>query len=76
METKIVHSTIKCKVCQQVKNRYFAGKYPSGKDSRYIDDAGKEWNGHCCGVCHKSKVGQRKRNNAKVRAMLKELENE
>lgn len=61
-----------CKICLEFKERINAGKYPSLKDSRYVDSKGKEWNGHTCSDCHRKKVAQRKRANSQI---LKEYKN-
>lgn len=44
-------STLKCKVCQETKVRIFAGMYPNGKDRKFVDENGKQFNGKCCPSC-------------------------
>lgn len=70
------YSVIKCKGCAKECKRYRAGKYSNGKDTRYVDEQGKEFNGHTCPHCHKNKVSQRKRLNNEIIKKAKELINE
>ena len=44
-----------CKKCLVMKNRILAGKYPNGKDKKWVDENGNEWNGKTCPTCHKAK---------------------
>jgi len=41
-----------CKVCKEEKKSFNSGKYPNGKDTRFVDENGKEWNGRTCPACH------------------------
>jgi hypothetical protein len=42
----------KCKKCLELKVRTRVGKFPNGsKDSRYVDENGKQWNGLECSQC-------------------------
>lgn len=41
-----------CKKCNEVKRRTLAGKFPDGRDKRYVDDSGKLWNGSMCPSCN------------------------
>lgn len=45
-----------CKLCNTEKARIVAGKYPSGKDTRFVDITNKEWNGLQCPKCHADEV--------------------
>lgn len=65
-------SIIVCKLCGETKKRYIAGKYPNGKDKKYVDENGKEFSGHRCPQCHKEKAAQLKR----IQKAAKELGNE
>lgn len=47
---------IKCKVCEQLKTRIEAGKYPNGKIKVYTNEFGKKWNGKTCPDCNKDRV--------------------
>ena len=40
-----------CKGCKEEKQRIPMGIYPSGRDTRYLDEDGKAWNGHTCNQC-------------------------
>lgn len=40
-----------CKMCQQPKQRIFAGKF-NFKDSRWVDETGKQWMGRTCPDCN------------------------
>lgn len=53
-------SIIVCKYCNETKERILAGKYPSGKDKRWVDKDGQEFSGHTCPSCHSLRVNQRK----------------
>lgn len=45
-----------CKVCSQPKQRILDGKYPDGKNKKYVDENGLKWNGSCCPNCQKAKA--------------------
>lgn len=47
-------SKIRCKVCGDDKTRYLNGKW-DGVNKKWVDEAGKAWNGHTCPKCHKDK---------------------
>ncbi len=57
-----------CKQCHKIKPRVAAGKFPNGKDTKYVDDNGKQWTGSVCPDCLKEKA---KAHRAKVRAAKK-----
>lgn len=44
-----------CKICKEEKTRIRDGMFPNGKDPRFIDKNGIQWNGRECPDCHKSK---------------------
>lgn len=52
-------SVIVCKSCKKECRRYFAGRYPNGKDKRWIDEHGREFSGKVCPTCHSSKCAKR-----------------
>lgn len=54
-------STIKCKHCGLTKTRYLAGRYPSGKDKRWVDEQGREFSGLTCSQCVVDKARERQR---------------
>lgn len=41
-----------CKKCLIKKPRISAGKYPDGRNSRWVDCSGREWSGRSCPDCH------------------------
>jgi hypothetical protein len=53
------YSTIICKICEQECKRYFAGRYPNGKDKRWIDQTGREFSGKVCPNCHAERCAKR-----------------
>lgn len=57
-----------CKKCFKMKPRISAGKFPNGKDTRYVDENNKQWSGSVCPDCVKLKA---KDNSAKARAAKK-----
>ena len=68
------YSIIFCKSCKKECKRYYAGKYPSGKDKKYVDEQGGEFCGLKCPTCHKATVAQRKRLNQELKRLVKESE--
>lgn len=62
------YSIVKCKECGETKKRYNAGKYPNNKDTRFVDELGKEWSGKRCPECQRarSKSNKRKKSLSKV----------
>jgi len=59
MEQNNDYSIIVCKVCEKECRRYFAGRYPNGKDKRWIDNNGREFSGKVCPDCHANKCAKR-----------------
>lgn len=59
MEQNTDYSIIVCKVCRHECKRYFAGRYPNGKDKRWIDINGREFSGKVCPDCHARKCAER-----------------
>lgn len=49
----------RCKVCNKVKKRTHVGMYDA-KNKKWVQEDGKDWNGHVCGDCHCKKVLDRK----------------
>lgn len=41
----------KCKSCKELKNRIQDGKFPNGRDKRWVNENGKQWNGSKCADC-------------------------
>lgn len=52
-----------CSVCGKTKVREPAGFFPNGRDRRFTDAAGKQWNGKTCASCQRAKA----RNHQKVK---------
>lgn len=48
-----------CKSCKKIKIRIQNGKFPNGRDKRWIDDGGKQWSGSTCPDCVKDKSKER-----------------
>lgn len=48
-----------CKLCNKIKTRISAGKFPNGKDMKYVDENGKQWTGSVCPSCLKEKSKER-----------------
>lgn len=69
------YELIICKCCGQAKKRYNAGRRPNLKDTRYVDENGKEWSGRRCPRCQVQSVLARKRANSQLKRALKELDN-
>jgi hypothetical protein len=40
-----------CKRCNKIKSRISAGKFPNGRDTKYLNEAGKQWVGSTCPDC-------------------------
>lgn len=62
------HSIIQCKICKLECKRIFAGRYPNGKDKKWVDESGREFSGKVCPKCHAERCAKRvalKRRNAK-----------
>lgn len=57
-----------CKKCEKLKLRIRSGMYPDGRNYRYLDEQGKEWNGSYCGVCNveRSRENMRKKREKKA----------
>ena len=49
-------SLVQCKVCQDLKVKIEAGKYPKGKTKKYVDQNNIQWNGKVCPECNRSRV--------------------
>jgi len=45
-----------CKRCGQLRTRTEAGRYPSSKNKRYVDEEGKLWNGKVAPCCHTPQI--------------------
>jgi hypothetical protein len=67
------YSVIVCKVCNKEHKRYFAGRYPNGKDKRWIDEHGREFSGKVCAGCHANRCAKRiaiKRQSSKKKSLF------
>lgn len=47
---------VQCKVCQDLKVKIEAGKYPKGKTKKYVDEHNVQWNGKVCPECNRERV--------------------
>lgn len=45
-----------CKKCKVEQDRIHGGRYPNGKDVKWVSNAGLEWSGSTCPTCHKENV--------------------
>lgn len=45
-----------CKICSRELKRFNQGKYPNGRDYKYINEDGRQWNGRSCPDCHSASV--------------------
>lgn len=45
-----------CKVCDKEVARILKGKYPDGKNKKWVDSFEREWNGKTCPSCHAESV--------------------
>lgn len=48
-----------CKICNVEHKRFRDGVYPNGKDTRFVNESGKEWSGRVCPQCHINKVSNK-----------------
>lgn len=62
MELKQGLDIRECKVCKQPKARIYVKKFNNGKDKKFVDDKGGQWNGKMCPECHLHIVKISKRN--------------
>jgi hypothetical protein len=51
METKEEINLSKCSGCQEIKTRIQDGKYPDGRNKKWVDEHGKTWVGRRCPEC-------------------------
>lgn len=57
---QIQHTTyFVCKACKLEKKRIAVGRYPDGKDPRFVDESMSDWNGRMCPTCHKMRMAVR-----------------
>lgn len=49
-------SVIRCTYCGNTHTRYLAGRYPNGKDKKWVDENGREFSGRTCPSCHASRA--------------------
>lgn len=50
-----------CKVCNETKVRNPAGKFPNGRDTKFVDAEGKQWVGKICSACKSNQMRQHQR---------------
>lgn len=46
-----VKSLRQCKQCNEYKVKISVGKFPDGRNTRFEDNFGKQWNGRTCPDC-------------------------
>ena len=63
-------SLIKCKCCGKEVKRYCVGKYPNGRDKKWVDTEGRQFMGLKCPDCHSESVALRSKNNRRVKMPL------
>lgn len=69
------YELIACSWCGQTKKRIRDGKRPESKETRFVDEQGKEWNGRkSCPPCHKDQARLRKQLNKKNKDQAKKNE--
>lgn len=66
-EVKKETSIIVCKSCKQPFERIMAGKYPDGRNKKWVDAEGREFCGLTCPSCHSSRVAVRNKNKRKLK---------
>lgn len=49
-------SVIRCTYCSKTCIRFMAGRYPNGKDKKWVDDKGREFSGRTCPECHANRA--------------------
>lgn len=52
-----------CKQCGFLQTKIASGKYPNGKDIKYLNEYGGEWSGKVCPLCHRKNNRDRNRRN-------------
>lgn len=55
-EVKAERSLIKCRECGETKVRISDGKYPDKKNTRWVDEQGRLFNGKLCPSCQTEKA--------------------
>jgi C4-type Zn-finger protein len=58
-EVKKESNLSKCPVCQEIKLRIQDGKYPDGKNKKWVDEQGNLFVGRKCPSCVKSQMKAR-----------------
>jgi ssDNA-binding Zn-finger/Zn-ribbon topoisomerase 1 len=61
MEIKVETNKRICKKCNKIKMRIQNGKFPNGKDKRWVDESGSQWSGSVCPDCLREAAKLRKR---------------
>lgn len=51
----------KCSKCQDIKPRIQNGKYPDGRNKKWVNEKGELWVGRKCPDCVKSSMKERMR---------------
>jgi len=54
-----------CKVCKEYKIRIRVGKYPDGKNTKFMSEDDQLWNGRVCPSCHNAKMANHMKNKRK-----------
>lgn len=63
---QIETSVIRCTFCARTFTRYLAGRYPNGKDKKWVNENGKEFSGRTCPSCHSNRSASSNRNRRKT----------
>ena len=66
-------SIVTCKNCKVTHKRFLSGKYPDGRNKRWVDASGREFCGSICPSCHVARVALRNRNRRQLRRTLKTI---
>ena len=69
---KVDYSIIKCKGCGELKTRYRDCKFDNKKDTRWVDENGRQFSGKMCPSCHADRVALNQRNRRNQNKILKE----
>ena len=59
LETKKEENLSKCSSCQEIKPRIQDGKYPDGRNKKWVNEKGELWVGRKCSDCVRSNMKSR-----------------
>lgn len=45
-----------CRICNELKPRIQFGTFSDTTNKRWVDDTGKQWNGHICPSCQRKRA--------------------